>query len=538
MPATLSYPGIYIEELPSSAHTITASPTSVAVFVGYSHPFKTASSTFGKPIELFSFADYESWFGGFFANAVYDGQSDKFSSLAHAVNQFFLNGGSVCYVVGLLPKVTVSGSTSAIAAAALTVPSSGAGIVFTALEPTDAAHQLSITIDNLRSSTNTSTMDLADITLTYGTGPGSVFEKYRSVSLTTGTPTFIEKALGTPTSPVSSLVTVQPASAGYPTGFTALKASAGTLPDSPGDGGTVFSTADFTGVFQANSNLDKLPTFNLMVLPGVTDNGILSTASAFCERKMAFLIIDPPRSATADGSGGTTSIDSIVTGSSPPPLEKNCALYFPYLKTTDPVTGNEIDLPPSGTVAGIFARTDLNRGVWKAPAGLETTINNTLGVVDNGKMNDLRQGVLNLAGVNCLRDFPGIGTVVFGARTLVTNNPSLSNLWRYVPVRRMALFLEQTLYANLGWVVFEPNDDPLWTAIRTSIESFMLGLFRQGAFQGSKPSEAFLVKCDSQTTSQDDINNGIVNIVVAFAPLKPAEFVVIKIAQLAGQASS
>ncbi len=245
---------------------------------------------------------------------------------------------------------------------------------------------------------------------------------------------------------------------------------------------------------------------------------------------MAFLIIDPPSRHTADGSGSTTSIDSIVLGSSPPPLEKNCALYFPYLCSTDPVTGTEIDLPPGGTVAGIFARTDLNRGVWKAPAGLETTINNSLGVVDTGKMNDLRQGVLNLAGVNCLRDFPGIGTVVFGARTLVTNNPSLSNLWRYVPVRRMALFLEQTLYANLGWVVFEPNDDPLWTAIRTSIESFMLGLFRQGAFQGSTPSDAFLVKCDSQTTSQDDINNGIVNILVAFAPLKPAEFVVIKIA--------
>jgi phage tail sheath protein FI len=198
------------------------------------------------------------------------------------------------------------------------------------------------------------------------------------------------------------------------------------------------------------------------------------------------------------------------------------------------VTGQTIELPPSGSVAGIFARIDVNRGVWKAPAGLEATVNNTPGLVDRGRMTDQRQGTLNPIGVNCLREFPGIGVVVFGARTQVTNNSSLQQ-WRYVPVRRMALFLEQTLLANLGWVVFEPNDDPLWTAIRTTIENFMLGLFTQGAFQGSTPRQAFRVVCDSTTTTQQDIDNGIVNIIVAFAPLKPAEFVIIKIAQLAGQ---
>ena len=152
-------------------------------------------------------------------------------------------------------------------------------------------------------------------------------------------------------------------------------------------------------------------------------------------------------------------------------------------------------------------------------------------------MNDARQGTLNPLGVNCLRTFPGIGTVVFGARTSVTANTAFQQ-WRYVPVRRMALFIEQTLYNNLGWVIFEPNDDPLWVAIRTSIENFMLSLFNQGAFQGATPSKAFQVKCDSSTTTQADIDNGIVNIIVAFAPLKPAEFVVIKIAQLAGQTQS
>ena len=185
----------------------------------------------------------------------------------------------------------------------------------------------------------------------------------------------------------------------------------------------------------------------------------------------------------------------------------------------------------------MYSTTDNNRGVWKAPAGLQTVIPTSVGVVDTGKMTDLRQGTLNILGVNCLRDFPGIGTVVWGARTLVTENPAFVQ-WRYVPVRRMALFLEQTLYQNLTWVVFEPNDEPLWVAIRSSIESFMLSLFHQGAFQGSTPSQAFQVLCDSSTTTQQDIDNGIVNIIVAFAPLKPAEFVIVKIAQLAGQTQS
>jgi phage tail sheath protein FI len=152
-------------------------------------------------------------------------------------------------------------------------------------------------------------------------------------------------------------------------------------------------------------------------------------------------------------------------------------------------------------------------------------------------MTDTRQGVLNSIGVNCIRSFPGAGTVVFGARTLVSANTAYQQ-WMYVPVRRMALFIEQTLKANLTWAIFEPNDTPLWVAIRQSISGFMLSLFNQGAFAGETPSDAFQVKCDSTTTTPSDQALGIVNIVVAFAPLRPAEFVVVKIAQLAGQASS
>jgi len=184
----------------------------------------------------------------------------------------------------------------------------------------------------------------------------------------------------------------------------------------------------------------------------------------------------------------------------------------------------------------VIARTDANRGVWKAPAGLQATITNTIGVVPSGAMTDMRQGTLNKIAVNVIRSFPGSNPVVFGARTLVGGDADTAfQEHRYVPVRRLTLFIEQTLLANLRWVVFEPNDNPLWTAIRVSVEGFMLSLFRQGAFQGASPSQAFHVLCDSTTTTQTDIDNGKVNIVVMFAPVKPAEFVIIKIAQIAGQ---
>src|SRR6266853_3090448 len=551
MPVTPTFPGIYIEEIQSSAHTITAAPTSIAVFVGYTHPFKTLQ--FGRPIRLFSFSDYERNFGGFFSNANFN-DPDNFASVAHAVNQFFLNGGSECYVVGLNVTALLGSPPSGLAASTVTV----GGVVFTAREPIDADHEMSIRVDNLIPDGSSPPKDsTADITVIYGSGPGAKVEKFRQVSLDPGSvskpnPNFIQTRIGTkagagkPANFVSSLVVVDADTTTFPAEFTVPSGKTfdqsdqdnNPMPDSPPAGSQIVGASDFTTVFGDNQPLDKVSIFNLLILPGITDNGILSEAARFCEKKMAFLIIDPPYVSSADNLPGeingkpTGAIENLLGDV---PVEKNAALYFPYLRSTDPVTGDAIELPPAGTVAGIFGRTDLNRGVWKAPAGLETSILNSPGVAERGKMTDQQQGVLNALGVNCLREFPGSGTVVFGARTMVTNNPALKDMWRYVPVRRMALFLEQTLYANLGWVVFEPNDEPLWAAIRTSIEAFMLGLFRQGAFQGDTPSKAFQVKCDNQTTTQADIDNGIVNIVVAFAPLKPAEFVIIKIAQLAGQ---
>ena len=189
-------------------------------------------------------------------------------------------------------------------------------------------------------------------------------------------------------------------------------------------------------------------------------------------------------------------------------------------------------MAPSGTLAGIYARTDANRGVWKAPAGTDATLNGVLDLA--APLNDLENGQINPKGVNALRNFPAYGRVAWGARTL-KGADAQADEYKYVPVRRLALFLEESLYRGTQWVVFEPNDEPLWAQVRLNIGAFMQGLFRQGAFQGKAPREAYFVKCDSETTTQADINLGVLNVIVGFSPLKPAEFVVIKIQQMAGQ---
>jgi uncharacterized protein len=547
MSVATSYPGIYIQELPSNTHTIAAAPTSVTVFVGYTHPFLTPAANFDQALEIFSFSDYERLYGGFYQSTAID------ANVSYAVNEFFTNGGTNAYVVGLNPASyfsTAGANLGAVTAANTTVASAaGVGITFTAVQPTDAL-PINITINNVQNDAS-SNPTTADVSLSYG----AQAEVYRKISLL---PTISGKSnpnfITTRINGVSNLLTVAPAVA-YPATFTATSFAATLTTTLPVGAAGVFNAADFLAVFQEDSWLDKVPIFNLLLTPGIVNNAVLSEALAFAERKLAFFIMDPPIADVADGSPGAANTNWVGdflgdfsgtgdSGGNVAPQSPNGALYFPYLLADSPVTGqptnaagNPFTLPPSGYVAGIYAATDSGRGVWKAPAGLATTLLDTTGVVSTGIMTDTRQGVLNLIGVNCIRSFPGAGTVVFGARTLVSANPAFQQ-WMYVPVRRMALFIEQTLKTNLTWVIFEPNDTPLWTAIRISISGFMLSLFNQGAFAGVQPSDAFQVKCDSTTTTPIDQANGVVNIIVAFAPLRPAEFVVVKIAQLAGQASS
>ena len=280
--------------------------------------------------------------------------------------------------------------------------------------------------------------------------------------------------------------------------------------------------------------LDPVDLFNLMVLPADDEvsedtlGKVWGPASNYCAARRAFLIIDAPASWTKNGLPKVVSNTTLINDLRVKVNKDYSGVFYPRIRYN---RGAITRLSgPGGAIAGLMARTDATRGVWKAPAGVEADIRNVLGLEVN--LTDAENGVLNKLGVNSLRVFPS-GIVNWGARTLAGSD-DLGSEWKYIPIRRLALFLEESLYRGTKWVVFEPNDEPLWAKIRLNINAFMMGLFRQGAFQGTTPDKAFFVKCDGETTTQADRNLGIVNIIVGFAPLKPAEFVVIKIQQIAG----
>jgi phage tail sheath protein FI len=246
------------------------------------------------------------------------------------------------------------------------------------------------------------------------------------------------------------------------------------------------------------------------------------------------LLVDSP---AAWGANPDTAAAQAIAGLSGlnlnGPATRNAALFFPRIKKADLMRDSQIDIfVPCGAMAGIFARTDSSRGVWKAPAGTDAAIYGIAGL--QASLTDAENGQLNPLGINCLRLMTLYGPIVWGARTL-RGADSMADEYKYIPVRRTALYIEESLYRGTQWVVFEPNDEPLWAQIRLNVGAFMHNLFRQGAFQGSTPRDAYFVKCDGETTTQTDINLGIVNILVGFAPLKPAEFVIIKIQQMAGE---
>ena len=303
-----------------------------------------------------------------------------------------------------------------------------------------------------------------------------------------------------------------------------------------GGGGVLLAGTDFfppngpekTGVMA----LEKADIFNILCIPPYTnqsdvDQTVIDQAVKYCETRRAIFLVDPPLDwkSPKDAIAG---VDARVSARS-----SNSALFFPRLVEANPLLNNQLQsFVPCGAVAGIFARTDTQRGVWKAPAGIDATF---VGVSDlSVHLTDDENGQLNPIAINCLRSFPIVGRVVWGSRT-ARGADVLSDDYKYIPVRRLALYIEESLFRGTKWVVFEPNDEPLWAQIRLNVGAFMQTLFRQGAFQGTTPRDAYFVKCDKETTTQNDINLGIVNIVVGFAPLKPAEFVVIKLQQIAGE---
>ena len=261
--------------------------------------------------------------------------------------------------------------------------------------------------------------------------------------------------------------------------------------------------------------LDRAGGVNLLAVPGETTPAVVAALQAFALARRMFLILDAPQTPMPFAP------DSRIAGDA----ARNSAMYLPWLLPADPGTSTIRAFPPCGFVAGIYARTDRTRGVWKTPAGAEATLIGAPGPA--APVTDRDVAALAEHGVNAIRSV-NEHTVVWGSRTLTGGAASTSD-WKYVPIRRFALFIEQSIQAGIAWTVFEPNAEPLWARLRDTVGTFLDTLFQQGAFPGDTPAQAYLVRCDKTTMTQEEIAQGIVNIEVGFAPIKPAEFVLLRI---------
>ena len=527
----VSYPGVYIQEVPSGVRTITGVATSITAFIG-----RAAAGPTNDPVVVNGWADFERQFGGLAVD----------STMSYAVRDFYANQGSQAVIVRIAPAdaeaatITFPGDGSPAGSLVLTASSVGEwGNRLTAVvdHGSDAAVSASPAIDETK----------FNLTVRFKVSPDpkdtvETEERFLNVSTDSLDARYLPLVLTNQSSLVRSQ-SISPLRPDPSTQFASGGKDGGDLQESDFLG----SASNKEGMYALNRT-ERADMFNILCIPPpirtTTSNAgspgtstsapVYAAALALCETRRAFLIVDPDPSwgdnintAVADAIVGRDALGLSGT------MARNAALYFPCVKEPDPLRDNQIfDFVPCGVVAGVMARTDATRGVWKAPAGLDAAMNGIQGL--QIALNDLENGRLNQLGINCLRSFPVNGRVVWGARTL-RGADQAADEYKYVPVRRLALFLEESLYRGTQWVVFEPNDEPLWAQIRLNIGAFMQNLFRQGAFQGRSPREAYLVKCDAETTTQNDINLGIVNILVGFAPLKPAEFVIIRIQQLAGQ---
>ena len=577
MPIAPTYPGVYIEEIPSGVRTITGVATSITAFLG-----RTRRGPVDEPVVVNNFGEFETIFGAL--AAAYP--------VSYAVRDFFLNGGSQAIVVRLYklpappappapgpapagpppPAPTPPGPAPAGPAPAAAEGHEGAatltvnGLKLVAASPGDWANSyLAVKVDKVGIDDNVaqryglSKDDLFNLTVVLHP-PGPPTEQFLAVAVKDPDP-----KIGPPTprrldrvlTQESRLIRVLevgdvPQLGDAPPGDTA-KDKDPTNTDHKVEDLDTFQggvrsepvvAEDFTGKQDEKTGmfaLEKADLFNLLCIPadtrdGTTPKEVYQAALSYCVDRRAMLIVDPPHEWGGANGLLTDPLAKLTALGLSGLAARNAALYFPRVHQADPLRDGQTDVfVPCGIVAGVMARTDVQRGVWKAPAGLDANLNGIQGLEvpltddDNGRINPL--------GINALRTFPIVGSVVWGARTM-RGADLLADEYKYVPVRRLALYLEESLFRGLAWVVFEPNDEPLWAQIRLNVGAFMQNLFVQGAFQGTTRNQAYFVKCDKETTTQNDINLGIVNIVVGFAPLKPAEFVIIKIQQIAGQVAA
>lgn len=525
MPVQPTYPGVYIQEKSSGVHAITPVATSITAFIG-----RARRGEVSQPVRVQSVSEFDRLFGGLWEE----------STLSYAVQQFFLNGGGDALIVRVVHNDAKKSTIS--------ISSAGGQWEFEARSEGEWGRKVRIRIDHDTRPTiegEEKPDSLFNVTVfDKGTLEREVF---RNVSVDPNHARFARRVL----EQSSSLVRMKegsPIPTGRPNAHGPLAVGQDPFVNDPpsalyataasGEDGSVIGGADITGDPGMKTGLyalDQADLFNMLCIPPLTrevdvDPDVWGKALKYCEQRRAMLLVDPLSEWTTPSK---VEEDSASLESKLLARHKNAALYFPRLWMADPLKDGAVEeFVPCGVVAGIIASTDVQRGVWKAPAGIETRLNGVRAL--SVKLTDGENGRLNPLGVNCLRTFRDIGHVVWGARTL-EGADKLASEWKYLPVRRTALFLEESLFRGTQWVVFEPNDEPLWAQIRLNIGAFMQDLFRQGAFQGQTPREAYFVKCDKETTTQSDINRGIVNILVGFAPLKPAEFVIITIQQMAGQ---
>jgi phage tail sheath protein FI len=490
MPITPTFPGVYLEEIESPVRPIVGAETSVAAFVGLALKGPKTPETIG------SFTEYVERFGDLWAG----------SELSYAVYQFFLNGGSKAIVVrvGDDPQFAEIDLGDGITLRSRTAGTAGNALRAVVAHDANDANHYTLTV---KSGADTEKYEVSIDPALAGRSITALLATSRLVSVPDGTPT-----------------AKRPAEAADAKPGAAVKDAAA-------------SAADFLGAAAQRTGMQALVDvpFNMLVIPAqvtVPQNGtpdgtwapVVDAAARLCVDRRAMLLLDPP--AAWDTPANAT------TGAATPPVPgiagRNAAVFFPRVRISDPLGGPDREVGPIGTVAGVYARTDVTRGVWKAPAGVDAALAGVRSLTV--PLTDQQNGGLNKLGVNCLRRFPIFAHVLWGSRTC-RGADALGDPWKYVPVRRTALFIEQTLFDATKWVVFEPNDEPLWASIRLNIGAFMDGLFRQGAFQGRTARDAYFVKCDAENNPQANIDIGIVTIDVGFAPLKPAEFVLIRIAQ-------
>jgi Bacteriophage tail sheath protein len=529
MPITPTYPGVYLQELSSGVHTITGVATSITAFLG-----RASRGPVNEATTITSQADFERQFGPL----------DRKYPMSYAVNDFFQNGGSRGVVVRLFNAAAGAKTIAKLTANGLPLQAASEGTWGNALK--------------VRITTNVS----PDVATRFGLTTGDLFnlavqdsktgvvESYLNLTVKDSPNRFDQVLMNNSNLIVfqsgATMPTAIPTKHSDPTPPDTIWTGAGCFtPVASGDAAVdsdALDAAAYKGDQAAKTGqyaLENADLFNLMCIPedslgtGLHD-GIYNNALPYCVTRRAMLLVDPPVAWKVPGTIAQSQLSTFITNNAlNGDNARNAALYFPRVNELDPnLNGQPDSFVPCGIIAGVMARTDTQRGVWKAPAGIDASLSGSSGLTI--PLTDGENGLLNPLGLNCLRNFPIYGSVVWGARTMRGADVAADE-YKYVPVRRTVLYIEESLYRGTKWVVFEPNDEPLWAQIRLNVGAFMHDLFRKGAFQGQTPQQAYFVKCDKETTTQNDINLGIVNIVVGFAPLKPAEFVIITIQQIAGQ---